>query len=284
MLDVLSSRISWVPEYKNQKAPGLRDASADTMRVIDRNTGNPVAAQLNLRTIATEEKYRLRSHLEKLRDWDDKKQVKVSNGSARLSGIRYESRVFGVTPPAAMRLRYGCSYSTFNKQHPEIYAILTRIIQRAENLLAEYMPLAYEKHQALVETNVHPDWRIGSSHFTSGIINNTAALPYHKDSGNIKGTLNVMLCLRSGVGGGSLHLPEWDVNFAIPDWSITTFDGQMFWHGVTPFTRTKKESHRYTIVFYAKQAVTECVSFQDEHARAAYRATNSSTTISQPKK
>ncbi len=280
--DIFVTKQDWSPEYRNQKVPPLEGGQHGSVRLINELTGEPIASQFNLDKILLEDKYRLRKYLNGLEDWDDKLSKKTSNGSARISGIRSESRVFGVTPPVPMRMRHGCGYSRFNLQYPEIYALLTSVIERAEGVLTEYMPEMFERHQRLVGDSVHPDWRIGKSHFTSGNINNTAALPYHKDRGNIKGTVNIMVCVRAGVEGGSLHLPEWGTNLAIPDWSISTFDGQSYWHGVAPFTRTKKDAHRYTIVYYAKQAITDGVAFEDEPARAALRATNASTDYSQP--
>lgn len=282
MLDLYVHKKDWEPAYRNQKAPSVEPSQEGSIRLIDADTNEPIASQVNLDKVLLEDKYRLRKYLNDLEDWDDKLSNKPSNGSARQSGIRSESRVFGVTPPVPMRKRYGCGYSRFNSQYPEIYSLLTSVIERAENVLSEYMPEMFEKHRSLVGDLIHKDWRIGDSHFTSGNINNTAALPYHKDRGNIKGTVNIMVCVRSGVEGGSLHLPEWDLNLAIPDWSISTFDGQSYWHGVTPFTRTKKDSHRYTIVYYAKQAISGGVAYADEPARAAFRATNASTDYSQP--
>jgi hypothetical protein len=187
--------------------------------------------------------------------------------------MNYSSRVFGFTAPQPLRRRYAVSVSSFNKDSPETYSLLEQFTGVAWEMFQTHAPEAAQRHLDLVMKDIHSDWLVGGNPFTSGIINNTAALPYHKDSANIKGTWNNMLCLRSNVTGGGLHLPEYGVCFGIPDSSISGFDGQAAWHGVTPFIKTRPDAHRFTIVWYAKQGMVGSGSMEEEYAKAKLKAT-----------
>jgi hypothetical protein len=143
----------------------------------------------------------------------------------------------------------------------------------AWEILETEMPSHAENHRHLVEEAINTDWWINNVPWTSGIINNTAALPYHRDRANIKGTLSSMLCLRSKVGGGHLDLPEYGVTLGIPDGSLTMFDGQDVWHGVTPLINESIDAYRYTIVLYSKSGCKACGCVENEALRAARRAT-----------
>ena len=82
-----------------------------------------------------------------------------------------------------------------------------------------------------------------------------------------------MLALRSGVDGGCLNVPEYNVTLGIPDRSLTIFNGQQAWHAVTPFYYRNKDAYRFTLVWYVKDHIRQCVCLQDEPKRAALAAT-----------
>ena len=48
------------------------------------------------------------------------------------------------------------------------------------------------------------------------------------------------------------------------------FDGQGLLHGVTPFTRTRRNGYRFTMVYYALQALWQCKD-PTENVRTAAR-------------
>jgi hypothetical protein len=220
-----------------------------------------------------EERRWLARHFHFGTQWNDASKIKASSGAARLSGMRYEHRTFGTSAPSPLRRRYGCSYAQFNFDYPEAYEIIERLTALCWEMFEKHMPNAYEKHKKLVDENIHKDWLVAGVGWTSGIINNTAALPYHRDSNNIKGTVSAMIGSRSRVGGGALHIPEYDVTFGIPDGSLTLFDGQDLWHGVTPLVNERPDAYRYTIVWYTKSGIKACGCADDEPGRAAKKAT-----------
>jgi hypothetical protein len=90
-----------------------------------------------------------------------------------------------------------------------------------------------------------------------------------------------MLAIRDGLDDGALHLPEYDITLGIPDGSVTLFDGQGTWHGVTPIVRRKKEGYRYTIVLYTKQGMVGAGNRLEEGEKAKRRATKADVSINE---
>lgn len=194
--------------------------------------------------------------------------AKANHGDeVRLSGFKNAHRTFGHSAPVPLRRRYGCSVCQFNAEYPRLTRRMEQFADLASAVFATAAPEQAEAHVEAV-SGIDRSWLFGSSVWTSGIINRTSALPYHRDSGNVKGSWSAMLGLRRGVSGGLLHLAEWGVYLTIPDRSITLFDGQAVLHAVTPFAQEHTGAFRYTAVVYAKAAMTKCLVGDDEIKRA----------------
>lgn len=272
MLTITEHRREWQRIDRKHQAPVLEGIN-DSLRLVDADSGKLVAVQIQLDDLLQDERRWLTRQLRFNTKWNEPKSEKTLTGTSRLSGMRYENRTFGTTAPALLRKRYGCSYSQFNIDYPESYSALERMTLAFWRMFEEHMPETFNKHKQLVDESIHPDWQIAGCGWTSGIINNTAALPYHRDRNNIKGTVSAMLGMRSRVGGGALHIPEYNLVLGIPDGSLTIFDGQDLWHGVTPLVNERPDAYRYTIVWYTKRDVKECGCAQNEPKRAAQCAT-----------
>lgn len=268
-LELLATRHDWKPNDRKHQAPMVDGLDGD-VTVRDAQSGQIVAIQAMLDGETSELRRRLRRMIQAVR-WDD--GAVSGTSQARLNGMRYMSRVFGFTEPKPLRKRYGCSASLLYRDHPELAGLLDALAQRFWDVFTERWPEAATQHEHIVRGLVHPDWLVGGVPWTSGIINNTAALPYHRDSGNLDGTLSAMLSLRNRVKGGGLHIPEYDVTLAVPNGSLIIFDGNTVWHGVTPFVFQRKDAYRYTLVWYAKAGFREAGAAADEAARAADEAT-----------
>jgi hypothetical protein len=205
--------------------------------------------------------------------WDDPPLEKVNN-AGRLSGLHVAHRVFGFTPPQAMRKRYGCSRSRFDADYPETTLLIARFTVLAEWVFRTFAPDVHERTGAMVREVIADDWRIRGTLWSSGIINNMAALPMHKDSGNVRESWSAMLGCRKQMNGGYLYLADYDTYLTIPHGSVSIFDGQSVVHGVTPLRPLGPDSERYTIVTYAKQGLRGCADCkEDEGRRAALAAT-----------
>ena len=188
---------------------------------------------------------------------------------ARLSGMVVSHRTFGFTPPQPMRRRYACSTSRFDLQHPDASDLIGEYLVAAEHVFRTQAHEVYRETAEHVRSMIPAAWLIKGTPWTSGIINNTAALPYHRDSNNVPGSWSAMLAVRNNVSGGMLHLIEYDVWLAVPNGSISVFDGQSVLHGVTPFRLAGPNPYRYTIVAYARSGMKVCCADPAGEARRA---------------
>ena len=257
----------WQPDFRHQCAPIIDEVINDDCILRDATTGQFIAAQVRINVDIT----KVSAQISRMLRYDLKWALD-SKRPARLSGIRSANRVFGILEPNKLRRRFGCTQASLNRENPELTALLTLIAKENYRLFEELNPEQAKAHKDLVEENIHPDWLMGGTPFTSGIINYSAGLPYHKDSGNLIGSWSAMLALRKNMNGGALHLPEYGVTLGIPDQSITIFNGQEVWHGVTPMIAAKKDAYRFTLVWYAKRKICQCVSAPEEANRAAHEA------------
>lgn len=280
VLEIQVTRQPWERRDRHHQAPTLEGIN-EPVKLIDSDTGNTIAVQALLGDTLLEEQRWLSRWLRFGMKWDDHskgmnvktERTEGTTGQGRLSGIRYPSRVFGFTEPKPLRRRWAASASLLTRDYPEVAEVIERFTTANWNLFQQHAPQDAEQHHALVTEKIHPDWLIGGHPWTSGVINNTAALPYHKDTGNIPSTWSAMLALRKNVTGGALHLPEYDVTFGIPDGSVTMFDGQGTWHGVTPMVPQRPDAYRFTLVWYTKSGIAKCGSAEEEAQEAKRRAT-----------
>lgn len=194
-------------------------------------------------------------------------------GFVRMSGIRAANEYFGTTPPEAPKKRYACRDGRLYVKHPEYRKMIDEISVVAWRKFQQEFPAQAAQHEQIVRNAIHPDWLIAGTPFTSGIVNDRSALPFHKDAGNLLGTWSMMLSLRAHTDGGGLQIPELGLNLGIPDHSLTIFEGQRFWHGVTPLVYRKHGAYRFTLVWYVKQAIRNCGCRADEPQRASREAT-----------
>ena len=194
-------------------------------------------------------------------------------GFVRMSGIRAANEYFGTTPPEAPKKRYACRDGRLYVKHPEYRKMIDEISVVAWRKFQQEFPAQATQHEQIVRNAIHPDWLIAGTPFTSGIVNDRSALPFHKDAGNLLGTWSMMLSLRAHTDGGGLQIPELGINLGIPDHSLTIFEGQRFWHGVTPLVYRKRGAYRFTLVWYVKQAIRNCGCRADEPQRASREAT-----------
>jgi len=256
---------SWKPDFPKQFAKQIDSPVNEDFVLIDKEHQTVAVAQITLPT----DKQNISKEVEKLLRY----AVKWDNiGVSRLSGIISSNRTFGVLAPQKLRTRYGCSFCKLNEEQPQLYYSLQELVSSCFDLFQTVDKDRAKNHNDLVKSKVHSDWLINQTPFTSGVINNLSALPYHKDSGNFSGSWSMMLSLRKNITGGYLHIPEYDLVAGVPHNSVLIFNGQNLWHGVTPFVVSKKNGFRYTIVWYAKDKVSQCGCLAEETKRSAIEA------------
>ena len=204
------------------------------------------------------------------------KSMKYSTGQ-RSRGLTSTSRIIGYRPRLTIRADY-CSSTSTAKEYPDQHARICDYIENIEKEYKELNPELYEKHKEIVEGKTQKEWRIKGGIFTSGIINKDSALKYHFDTGNFTDVWSAMTVFKSGIEGGYLCVPEYDMCFELKDNSIFLFDGQGLLHGVTPIKKSSPLSYRFSIVFYSLKQIWKCLPITDELARVKKMKTKREVT------
>lgn len=238
----------------------------DDAVIVDAATNQVVALHDTGETQIASEIAQLLRHVH----WNDASGSKT--GQARLSGISVAHNNFGYVPPVPLRRRWGCSRCRFDAEFPQAAEAIYEFVYKAERKFREHAPDVYSTTAAAVMAAIPSAWLIRGTPWTSGVINHTASLPYHRDSGNIKGSWSAMLGCRRGIEGGLLHLVDYDIYLAIPHGSISIFDGQSVLHGVTPMKAVEPDAFRFTLVTYAKSGMRQCAPNPAEEAIRAQLA------------
>jgi hypothetical protein len=194
-------------------------------------------------------------------------------GEPRLSGFQPRVLAWGFAPPVPLRRRYGCAQCAFDRDYEEIADTVRASSERGWEIVSSLAPAEASAHAERVEAAVLPDWRIGRLPFTSGVINDTAQLPYHCDASNLRDAWSLQVVARRDVEGGLLHLPGLDIWLACDDGDVLFFKGQSEMHGVAPVRRVGRNARRFTTVAYVKSQMRNCLSAEEEPIRAATAAT-----------
>lgn len=198
--------------------------------------------------------------------------AKRASTTYRASGIRNVSRTFGFLSPATTMRRDGCRSCNGATEDPEAHATLCETARWLTVGVREALPdqaLQAEERSAVIS----PDWRLGGSWWTSGVLNIDSAMPYHRDGNNLPGVWSSMIVFRRGTAGGHLHLPELDLVLPLRDGDVLTFPGPDLWHGVTPIERTQRDGYRMTAVYYTVAAMSRCGDPAEEAVVTAARRT-----------
>jgi hypothetical protein len=196
-------------------------------------------------------------------------QIKKWAGNHRKSGIYSTSEIFGSAPrdPVRRSIARRCA---FNRESPHVFAKLIELGIRARDLFKD---LPEFESQMKAVSPISPYWLMPDKTFTSGIINNSNQLFYHRDSGNMPGTFSAMYTFRRGIREGYLHLPEYDALIKNENNSLLLFDGASVLHGVTPFEYATPNAKRITIVYYVLALMARCCANEAEEVKFSNKRT-----------
>lgn len=210
--------------------------------VYDADTGNLVCAHLPVSDTAAVRRALFETKFARLN---------------RANNYASASTTFGYAPRRPVLGREGCASSAIDRDHPDVQALLNRLADQCARAMRDFAPELVEE-DAATTAEVLPEWRMGEEKlWTSGVINDTSQLPYHRDNFNFP-AWSAMPVLRRGVDGGMLHLPEYDLVVPCQDAHAVYFKGKELVHGVTPMRKRKPDGYRYSIVFYALQGMKDC--------------------------
>ena len=178
----------------------------------------------------------------------------MKRSDARKIGVSQMSAIIGSVPPKPVMRR---PYATISSIHSEkkaqtfIKAMLL-LAKESEQLIKEILPKQYEQQIELFK-GVDEKWRFGNL-FTSSISNFNISAPFHRDTGNIVGAVNVIICKKFNSKGGDLHIPDYNATIGQQDNSILVYPAWKNIHGVTPIIPTHEDGYRNSLVFYPLKA------------------------------
>ena len=193
----------------------------------------------------------------------------ASGGQA--GGLSTHSKSFGWMPRRAMRNDF-CHIAVMANSNPELHKRLCELGKYASDIYAEYVPDVWQAHKEKVTNTINPKHLV-SGVYTGGIVNKNSALGGHVDGGNVTGTWNSQMTIKKDIQGGYLVLPELRIAFEVANGSMSLFEAQKLWHGVTPVIKTRKNSIRYSVVWFSLAMLKHCLEPQEELLRIQRKKT-----------
>lgn len=168
--------------------------------------------------------------------------------------IKQFSTILGGVPPKPhMRRPYPTLSSVHsNKTAQTFIKAMLLLAKESELLIKEILPKQYEQQIKLFE-EVPEKWRFANL-FTSSISNFNISAPFHRDTGNIVGAVNVIICKKFNSKGGDLHIPDYNATIGQQDNSILVYPAWRNVHGVTPIIPTFEGGYRNSLIFYPLKA------------------------------
>jgi hypothetical protein len=164
------------------------------------------------------------------------------------------SAIIGSIPPKPHMSRPYPSISSvhLNKKSETFIKAMLLLSKESELLIKEILPKQYEQQIELFK-NVPDKWKFGNL-FTSSISNFNISAPFHRDTKNIVGAVNVIICKKHNSKGGDLHIPDYNATIGQVDNSILVYPAWRNMHGVTPIIPTHKDGYRNSLIFYPLKA------------------------------
>ena len=168
--------------------------------------------------------------------------------------IKQFSTILGGVPPKPhMRRNYENLSSVHSVKSAQTFIkAMLMLAKESEQLIKELLPKQYEQQIELFK-DVPEKWRFGNL-FTSSISNYNISAPFHRDTGNIVGAVNVIICKKFNSKGGDLHVPDYNATIGQQDNSILVYPAWRNVHGVTPIMPTHDGGYRNSLVFYPLKA------------------------------
>jgi hypothetical protein len=167
--------------------------------------------------------------------------------------LQYSTIIGGVPPKPHMKRLYATISSVHQVKTAQTFIKAMLLLSKeSEQIVADILPKQYARQIELFK-DVPDKWKFGNI-FTSSISNFNISAPFHRDTGNIPNTVNVIICKRQNSKGGDLHIPDYDATIGQQDNSILVYPAWRNIHGVTPIIPTLKDGYRNSLVFYPLKA------------------------------
>jgi len=171
------------------------------------------------------------------------------------NAVQQYSTIIGSIPPRPHNRRPFPSISSVHGEPKAKVFIKAMLLacRESEELIKKITPEVYKEQVRLIEENVPEKFRF-SKLFTSSISNYNISAPFHRDNGNIKGCVNVIIAKKENATGGNTTVPDYGATVDSCDNSMLVYPAWKNVHGVTPIIPTKKDGYRNSLVFYPLKA------------------------------
>lgn len=246
-------------EIVGNRVPELEPNVTKPVVVADADTGEPAFAYLPVGDVGPLRRTVL--------------DIPYTTLTTRAAGWQNVSRTFGYAPRRPVYGREGCEDTRLWTERPNGHSILLAYGERVRAQLSDVFPdIAARDRATMASSGVREEWRLGETNWTSGVVNRSSSLPYHRDGFNFP-VWTAMPVLRRHMKGGYLHIPEYDAIVASRDGWAVFFPGYELVHGVTPMTPTREGGYRYSVVYYALKGMKDCFTHAVEQDYALKKRT-----------
>ena len=168
--------------------------------------------------------------------------------------IQYSTIIGSIPPNTRMRRPYPSISSVHNVPTAKTFIkAMLLTCKEAEEILKKIMPEQYEFQKKCIEENVPEKFRFGNL-FTSSISNYNISAPYHIDSRNLKGCVNIIITKKFKAKGGDLNVPDYDATMNSSNNSMLVYPAWKNIHGVTPIETFDEDGYRNSLIFYPLKA------------------------------
>lgn len=163
---------------------------------------------------------------------------------------QYSTIIGSIPPKPHMRRPYPTISSVHNVKSAQTFIkAMLLACKESEKLIKEILPEQYEFQKKCIEENVPKEFRFGDL-FTSSISNYNISAPFHRDTANLKGCVNVIITKKHKAKGGDLHVPDYDATMDSANNSLLVYPAWKNVHGVTPIQTLDETGYRNSLVFY----------------------------------
>jgi hypothetical protein len=172
-----------------------------------------------------------------------------------VKGVSQMSTILGAVAPKPMVGRNYLSMSSVHnsKTASNFVSAMLLLAYESERIMRDIAPELYDQQREIIERTVKPRWRFANL-WTSSISNFNISAPYHRDTGNIEGCCNVIICKRRNSIGGNTTIPDYNATVDSCDNSMLVYPAWRNVHGVTPIEPTHEGGYRNTLIFYPLKA------------------------------
>lgn len=176
------------------------------------------------------------------------------SGKSGKPDVNQMSAILGGVPPRPhMRRPYPSISSVHgNPQANNFIKAMLGLSRETTSIINQHMPEVAKLQKDNI-AKADKNFQFGDL-FTSAICNYNISVAYHRDTGNLKRSVNAIYTKRKNSTGGSLHVPDHNACIEQADNSLLVYPAWRNVHGVTPIELSSKHGYRNSLVFYALSA------------------------------